>query len=736
MLVTLQAPPNDTFRGFLVQALASGTDDVTGTFFTTDHKYLNCGKGINNAVTHRGSSPKKKVRLMWEPPSDFVGDVVFTGCFVNEKIIFWVDVTSEKVTVVKREVAVAPPPPTTTSTSTTTTTTTTSTTTTTTKPFVSSDIGALSPENAGDTVISVVDAPSADVVENDISVANPEDNSIPSSTVASAPTSVSTSTVSVSTSNNPSSPVSENSTDSSSNSPVGTGEGKDVAEGADDVAEEDEGNGEDTAEEPVVTGGSTRTKPTRRRFGLFGRFKTTTKAPTTTSTAAVTTESTTAPSILSEEYPPEIQSLALKLVNIYDSCGEKKGCFGFPSGCEEKKNCVMMMTYTKVSSGYKFEIMGTTSSGYVAAGLSDDNTMGKDSVMACRVLNGEADVLMAYNNGKSNELLTNSKYGLSNIQTLQVDGKVYCTFVRQAHTDMAGVNFDLDSERFHLMLAMGPAEESRLRYHDNRVVSSGTVSMDTFESIAAASEVFKTVHACLMIGAWICAASCGIILARYYKKTWLQNRCCGIDQWFHFHRFFMGLTWGLTVAGFILIVYYLQGWTKIKPKQNPHAILGVITTGLCFIQPFMALCRCSPGHKNRPIFNWLHWFVGNSAQILGITAIFFGFELVDAPEWTTFILIIFIAFHCVVHLILSIGQCVSESKAEQTSNVYPMKDMNGSRSPLQPVEKRTDAPGSGFRKAMLALYFLINWLITAVLILIVVVGEETLKDWGIIFWEK
>ncbi|KAK7078011.1 DOMON domain-containing protein frrs1L [Halocaridina rubra] len=195
-----------------------------------------------------------------------------------------------------------------------------------------------------------------------------------------------------------------------------------------------------------------------------------------------------------------------------------------------------------------------------------------------------------------------------------------------------------------------------------------------------------------MIGAWVCAASCGIMVARYYKKTWLQHKSCGIDQWFHLHRFFMGLTWGLTVAGFVLIAYYLRGWTEIRPQDNPHAIIGIVSVGLCFIQPFMALCRCSPTHKNRPIFNWFHWFVGNSAQILGLTSIFFGLQLFGSPTWTWFILIVFIAFHCVVHLILSVGQCVSDSKADTSNNVFPMKEMNGSRNPLHPVDKRMDAP--------------------------------------------
>ncbi|XP_045623366.1 putative ferric-chelate reductase 1 homolog isoform X1 [Procambarus clarkii] len=739
MLVTLQVAGNTVFKGFIIQARASDTQKVTGTFFTTDHKYLNCDNGMNNAVTHKGPADKTKVTLMWEPPSDFAGDVVFVGSFVLERTSFWVDVTSEKINVTKRAVAqeapvdVTPAPTsTTTSTSTTTTTTTSTTTTTTTtsSPSVILDSNAVGAKNAGDFVISVVDAPGSDVVKNDNSLNKPDKNDN-LSTLAPFPTSISTSPQSSTV--NPGSPVSDSSTNSSRTSPVGTSEGEGVTE------EEEVIGDQDGTEEGGTTEGTGRTPP-RRRFGLLGRKKNTPAAAATTSTTTSTTTETTAsraPSVPSQDLSPEAQSLEMALVNIYDTCELEKGCFGFPPGCEANKKCDMMVTYSTVSSsGYKFEIMGTISSGYVASGLSDDEHMGRDSVVACRNLNGKMDVLMAYNTDDHNEFLANPKYGISDIKTLQVNGKVYCTFVRQPRTEIKNIVFDLDKDTFHLMLAAGPAEESKLRYHDNRIVSSGTVSMHTFASVGVSSEIFKTLHACFMIGAWICAASCGIIFARYYKTTWLSHRSCGIDQWFHFHRLFMMLTWSLTVAGFILIAYYLKGWTRHDPKENPHAIIGIISVGLCFLQPFIALCRCAPTSRNRPLFNWLHWFIGNCAQILGITAIFFGFPLINGPEWTTFILIIFIAFHCLIHLILSIGQCVSDSKAERMSNVYPMKEMNGSRNPLHPTEKRTDAPGGGFRKAMLALYFLVNWVITAVLIIIVIAGEKTLKEWGIIFWEK
>jgi hypothetical protein len=75
----------------------------------------------------------------------------------------------------------------------------------------------------------------------------------------------------------------------------------------------------------------------------------------------------------------------------------------------------------------------------------------------------------------------------------------------------------------------------------------------------------------------------------------------------------MVMTWLLTIAGSICIFVELGGWSQ---APNPHAILGAITSVLCFIQPFGALFRPHPGHKNRPLFNWGHWLGGNLAHIL------------------------------------------------------------------------------------------------------------------------
>ncbi|XP_068248554.1 putative ferric-chelate reductase 1 homolog isoform X1 [Palaemon carinicauda] len=741
MLVTLQTPDGVAgFEGFLVQARnADDESQVVGTFFTTDHSYITCGKGFNNAVTHTSNAKKPRVLLEWEAPSDYTGDVVFKATFVQEYEKFWVGVTSEKVTITQAPgsqgggpASVVPPAPVPETTST--------TTTTEFSDFVSPDVvDTVSPENPGDLVISVVDGPGVDadvpVVGNEPGVVvNGGEGSVLTPTLVSS--SSSSTSPALSTSPDSSFPSSSPTTAVSPSSFTDNPTSSSVTESSSTEPEEEQPE----EEQPERNAGG---RPNQRqRFGLLGRFKTT-AAPTTAPTNAITTETakpTTTTRIPIENLSPEVASLQNTMQNIYLGCRVNKGCFGFPSGCIDAENCQMLATYAKVSSGYKFEIMGDAANdAYVAIGLSDDQKMGKDSVMACTSTNGQVDVLMGFNSGKSNEILTDSKYGLSDIKTAGIDGRVYCSFIRQAMTEINNIQYNLQDERYHLMLAKGPAASpAKLSYHNAREVTVGTSSMDEFAALESSQigDLYLKLHACFMIGAWVFAASTGILLARYYKQTWLDNRCCGIDQWFHFHRLFMILTWGLTIAGFVLIVIHVGGWVDDPISENPHPIIGIVSIGLCFIQPFMALCRCSPNHKRRPLFNWLHWFVGNSAQILGLTAIFFGFDLIHSPKWTWFILIIFIAFHCIVHLILSIGQCVSDYKGDKSNNVFPLKEMNGSRSPLHPVDKREDAPGGTFRKTMLAIYLIVVSVITALLMLIVVAGEEQLRDWKLLFWEK
>ena len=58
--------------------------------------------------------------------------------------------------------------------------------------------------------------------------------------------------------------------------------------------------------------------------------------------------------------------------------------------------------------------------------------------------------------------------------------------------------------------------------------------------------------------------------------------------------------------------------------------IGFATILCACIQPVMAYFRPHPDTSKRWVFNWLHWFVGNSAYVLAICSIFLAVELPSA----------------------------------------------------------------------------------------------------------
>ena len=47
-------------------------------------KYVNCGGGVSNSVTHTSSDPKESVEVSWIPPPDFEGKVSMKYSVVKE----------------------------------------------------------------------------------------------------------------------------------------------------------------------------------------------------------------------------------------------------------------------------------------------------------------------------------------------------------------------------------------------------------------------------------------------------------------------------------------------------------------------------------------------------------------------------------------------------------------------------------------------------------------------------
>lgn len=163
-----------------------------------------------------------------------------------------------------------------------------------------------------------------------------------------------------------------------------------------------------------------------------------------------------------------------------------------------------------------------------------------------------------------------------------VDGVIYCKLLREPRANIFGRSFDLINNQFHLLIASGKGlkgikdisfrikkqylnfstiwpftdgnkllqnktktnwkkkqhTDNSIDYHDiGRLASNAPRYLADVSVFGGASKLFLRLHAAFMITAWIGTASVGILLARYFKQTWVGSQLCGKDQWFAVSNF-------------------------------------------------------------------------------------------------------------------------------------------------------------------------------------------------------
>ena len=70
-------------------------------------------------------------------------------------------------------------------------------------------------------------------------------------------------------------------------------------------------------------------------------------------------------------------------------------------------------------------------------------------------------------------------------------------------------------------------------FHDTAFDATGDAKLlADVGGFTTASNILIRVHGALMLASWIGTASIGILLARYYKQTWVSSQLCGKDHWF------------------------------------------------------------------------------------------------------------------------------------------------------------------------------------------------------------
>jgi len=697
---SLDATQGASFKGFVVQ-VRRGEDlsSLVGSFVISgdDASYMTCNQGIHNSITHRKSTDKTKVKALWRAPTDYEGDVVFRYTVLKTYDTYWVNIDMPPIRV-KRDIgnqgttSTSDPPPITT-------------------PSNKDPAPKVTPKT--EDPVPIFTPRPQDIVTK----ATPKSEDPVPTPILQDPTTKAT-------------PKAEDPTPSPD--PV-----------SQSTTTQDPSESSSIAQPASAT---TTTQPQQEEEESF-----TPRYISSTTTLRTTTTVTTTPR------PPlavvdGVLTRTDPLDDIYHGCDQadddgamKKGCIGMPSFCTQTRTCTVVATWL-YDKGYHFQMKGR-SSGFLSFGLSRDASMGEDLTTNCiyNQRNGQVDIQTGYNVGKAfNEPIL----GASNVTGLlrggekrYEDGWISCKWTRMDRIKIKNQVWNLDSDKYHILLAAGPMNSGLIGYHQDTKTRAGVAKgLGEVGIVANKSRLLILLHGSFMIAAWVCSASLGMMIARYYKQTWTNSRSCGLDQWFVLHRSLMILTWLLTVAGFVLIFWHKGSWTDIPYWVNPHAVLGCITTGLCFMQPLIALLRCSPNHGKRVWFNWIHWFIGNVAHITGLVAILFAVDLPSAglpkPE-TDYVLVGFVIFHVVSHIIMSSVGCVSDSKAGKVAG-FPgvaMRPLGGKANPYHAYpdyeELKRDSPGSAGRVFLLILYAIVNVVITATLILIVVFApfRSWVADW-------
>lgn len=400
-----------------------------------------------------------------------------------------------------------------------------------------------------------------------------------------------------------------------------------------------------------------------------------------------------------------------------DGCGSSVGCY---TDCDGG-SCTYVVTWADDGTNVKFTLQYTLPNPaqdyWIALGLSGDKKMGDDSVTDCIKSGTTINVHKSYNKDgdKRNEALPENELqtGLTNPTGSVADGVLSCTYTQSktsSHSKIKDLNTD-----WYLLVATGTTSNDVKMQHSLSPlpdISPDKVNLQSTDDLSGtATNVKVKVHGCLMLYAWVFAASIGIVLARYYKRMWPNTTHCREKVWFTWHRVMMLTAFGTCIAAFVIIFIEAEGWADLEGAsrwQKAHPYIGVIVTALCIINPIMALLRPHPDARYRSIFNWSHWLVGTLAHVLSIIALIIGVTLEKAstPFYVVWILIAYAAYQTLMELFLEIHACCTAGSGDRYYRDGTMKDPRGSR----------------LKKVLLVIHVLIITGFTAACIIIVAIN--------------
>ncbi|CAD5111915.1 DgyrCDS1176 [Dimorphilus gyrociliatus] len=405
-------------------------------------------------------------------------------------------------------------------------------------------------------------------------------------------------------------------------------------------------------------------------------------------------------------------------------CGSEKGCYRYPEGCEESV-CHYLLTWKPSDNKEKieFEISADDSDSktdWTSVAFSEDTIMGDDSVIDCLYNSDDVSINIqaSWNRRvKDNEVLNNKLLGLDQDTFFgsRVNGRLRCRFTRSvkvANDDPeASRVFDL-SEQYYVFIGKGSAVRGiKMKHTSIPVISPRKVPLTEIGDVSGLAKFpLVKAHGILMIVAWSFFANIGLLLPRYFKLCWNKYQLFNEKIWFQIHRMCMITVVLCTITAFIVIFVEVKGFSQ-GSKPIIHAIIGIIVTVLCVLNPIMAVFRPPPKHPKRPIFNWLHFLAGQIAHILTVPMIYlaFPFGKVYAPSWLKWVYTAIIIQHIFVEVLLFLYKYVKISP----NSVNPL---NGKDSDNQVVAEEETKPDNVPTAIIMTYFFILLALVTTIVI--------------------
>jgi len=430
---------------------------------------------------------------------------------------------------------------------------------------------------------------------------------------------------------------------------------------------------------------------------------------------------------------PATDPPALTVPITNDECGTGKSCY---SDCEGDI-CDFLVSWKRIpgsDSKVEIEMFGTLTAnqGYIALGLSVNDKMSDVSIIACTADSNLNSVVGTYyavdTSGVAPEASSPIASSDSEAAFQTGDGSdgsnsMHCRFTydNSIATQNSDKWKDLNEEMF-MFVARGGFGGGVINQHNNIPMISpqaqSLLSTEVVDMGGTKVNFLIKAHACIMVLAWVFCASIGLILARYYKPMWVEDKACGQKVWFSYHRALMLCAMFLTIIGLILILVDKKG-AFVLEKDLPfkaHPIIGLIAIICSLINPLIAAFRCHPGDSKRPIFNWVHWFFGTVAHVFAIVAIFLGMLFTDKaslPTWIVYVMMVFCLFHVCVEFILEIHQCCMYDKNRDRQEEFQMTSKGEARA------QEPQYAGRGFKCACLGIYVIVVTLLTIAMVAII-----------------